>query len=206
VPGTAIQLMSRGLGTGVIPWSMLSSLSFRSRPSYASARSAPARRLEVSLGWQPAKVPKVSALAPVKRRKTQREFPLDRKFREFVPGKEIRGCRVDLDNRGDFAQPPGGTRPTTPHIFSWFARLYVGEGKAMRRAAIEVPEAIQEALGFCSTAANTTRLLAFAKDLDESLREKLPDATSLQGAWTNRHKGCIGPYRVVEVLSIGARL
>lgn len=128
-------------------------------------------------------------------------YRLNRRFREFIPGKEIRGCRVDLDNQG--SNP--GQAPLAPigvhHICEWVARLYVGEGKTARQRPVSVDEALKELIGYCINTFRENSITDFLEEIDQDLNSRLPDATTLQAAWCGLVQGVNSPVQVAEQLS-----
>jgi DNA (cytosine-5)-methyltransferase 1 len=127
-------------------------------------------------------------------------FPFDRRFREFVPGKEVRGCRVDLDNQGTKPTHESATAKGV-HLCEWVARLYVGEGKGVQRRRVTLQGALKELAGYCKDDHNRRQVLQFLQDLQSNLDGQLPDATSLQAAWCGLTDKVIGPYQVTDLLS-----
>jgi DNA (cytosine-5)-methyltransferase 1 len=143
-----------------------------------------------------------AVLKATKRR--QKSFPENRVFRRMIPGKEVRGCRVDLDNQG--AQPRTAllTRPERTHLVEWVTRLYVGEGKgAMRQRTFTLQEALQEFSGFCLTGGSDRwrQALRFLDEAFTQLAGKVCDATTLQGVWSARWSGVEGPEEIAGRLS-----
>lgn len=124
---------------------------------------------------------------------------LDRRFREMVPGKEVRGCRVDLDNRGQSLVPhpiDGGH-----HLCEWVARVYLGEGRAMRNHVVRVSQALEQLIVYGSDRVRCDLIHDFLVDLDARLYGVVPDASSLQAIWCGEIDYPIGPYEVTELLS-----
>jgi len=58
------------------------------------------------------------------RRSTNNSFPQNKRFRRLIPGKEVRGSRVQLEN--DFQGSDA----------LWLCRLYIGEGRANSNSTI----------------------------------------------------------------------
>jgi len=129
------------------------------------------------------------ALKP--RAKGRASFPEDRVFRRMIPGKEVRGCRVDFDNQG------GASR------VEWAARLYVGEGKGvMRQRAFTLEEAVWEFGGFClSGGPGKGRASRFLDDAASELVGGVPAAGTLQEVWTGRREGQDGPEEIAVRLA-----
>lgn len=138
------------------------------------------------------------------RRDALNVLPLDKAFRQTIPGKEIRGCRVELDNRG--AEPsqavlmPAGCR----NLVRWAARLHVGEGKAkMRDEVFSTEHAVEVLSTYCLGSATNrlTQVESFLKELETVLPPVVCDATTLQAVWTRRAKGPLGPHEVGDLLA-----
>jgi DNA (cytosine-5)-methyltransferase 1 len=131
----------------------------------------------------------------------QHQYQLSRRFRESVPGKEIRGCRVDLDNQGtDIRQAPLAPVGAL-HICQWVARLCVGEGKIRQQRPISIEEALKELVGFYDSDLHRQVVTKFLRETSNELDSKLPDATTLQASWCGLVRGVANPYQVVEMLS-----
>ena len=130
------------------------------------------------------------------------QFSWGRKFAELVPGKEVRGCRVELDNSGPSlskAQLIGGQ-----HAAEWCARLYVGEGKnSLKTATFNFEEAVNEVADYCASARDVSAKFRLMLERAETkLAGKVPDATTLQGVWAKRAKGVVGPEELVDWLAM----
>ena len=102
----------------------------------------------------------------------------------MVPGKEVRGSRVDFDNQGtEKAHHP---LYDCPHVVQWTARLHLGEGVAEKREVVlsvaKGFELLQPYLAQKSEVVN--RLKALAQRLDVELPGIVPDATTLQAVYT----------------------
>ena len=114
---------------------------------------------------------------------------MDKKFKELVPGKEIRGCRVEFDNGGDSPTRARFCSEGCLNAVRWVARLHVGEGKEARvERVIELAECVSIFARFCAHSDSETRerCLDFAHQVFTSLSGKVPDATTLQAVFTRR--------------------
>ena len=136
--------------------------------------------------------PRIEARAP-----RAKSFRVDRRFGELVPGKEVRGCRVELENWFADASGQGSAQ------VGWRARLYFGEGKATLRSKTY---SVKEALRLVAPDARSDKRLkeGFGQLLARFEREfagKLPDASTLQAIWTARASGELGPEDIVDALS-----
>ncbi len=139
-----------------------------------------------------------------RRRKKQTTFPINRKFRELVPGKEVRGCRVDFDNQGDNPEQAPFCSPAQNHLVEWVARLYVGEGKANTKIkAFTLEEAVSVLANYPrSTESDEYELsIQLLNQLEERLIGEVCDATTLQAVWSMRSRAALGPYSLVALAS-----
>lgn len=132
-----------------------------------------------------------------------KNLSLVRKFAQLVPGKEVRGCRVEFDNLGEELAPVQCVKPQTHHLVGWTARLYVGEGsKTLTAGALTVEDAIRELSPLMAASSDAReRVLSLVREADAELPSKLPDATTLQAIWSRHHQGSVGPEEVVDLLS-----
>lgn len=130
--------------------------------------------------------------------------PLDKRFREMVPGKEVRGCRVDFDNQGSSPTRARFCSAKALNIVEWVSRLHVGEGKDNRRERLL---SLNDTLIMMSAYADRCdtkekeKCIEFVSVLFESLLDVVPDASTLQAVYTNRHQGGRHPSQIVEVIS-----
>jgi DNA (cytosine-5)-methyltransferase 1 len=144
----------------------------------------------------------ISELAPpveFKERIIPMVLPLDKSFKQLVPGKEVRGCRVELDNLG---KSPSFAVGTVQHrnLVEWVARLHVGEGKHLKKdQGFTLDEALWELAGYCEER-GTEALHEFLQDVELTLCGFVPDATSLQAVWTRRSPSPTGPQMVGDKL------
>jgi DNA (cytosine-5)-methyltransferase 1 len=126
----------------------------------------------------------------------QGQYRPDRKFAELIPGKEVRGCRVELTNR------PPSTRKGIKRSVGWYSPLYVGEGKKTVSQLLTLKEAIELVRTVAQQVPKTrTRLESVADELDSLLHSALPSAEDLQSIWSGSLHGRIGPEQLVDKLS-----
>lgn len=134
-------------------------------------------------------------------RKDATILPWAKKYRQSIPGKEVRGCRADFDNQGE----PGhailmaeGCR----NVVSWAARLHVGEGRGkMQQRAFSPHEAMVLLSGFCRDNDSIKRFQGFVADLEGTIPKLAADATTLQAVLTGRHTGAPHPSEVGDAVS-----
>jgi DNA (cytosine-5)-methyltransferase 1 len=128
-------------------------------------------------------------------------FPLQRRFCELVPGKEVRGCRVELDNCGP--NPVKAQLVGKPHPVEWCSRLFLGEGTAsLKTRALTVEEVLSEISGHCCNAPSFHRTFRqLLQRAEKVLVGKIPDATTVQAVWARKTKADFGPEEIVDVLS-----
>jgi DNA (cytosine-5)-methyltransferase 1 len=130
------------------------------------------------------------------------KFPEKRKFRELVPGKEVRGCRAQLDNLGEHPAPAQFRGASTLHTVEWVSRLHMGEGKKnMREKIFSVDDALQETIGYCASRDKYEQILGFISEIERMLPGNLPDATTLQARWNGVVSTGLSPEDVVDILS-----
>jgi DNA (cytosine-5)-methyltransferase 1 len=140
-------------------------------------------------GPTPAPLPKVLA-GPLRPAKRRRQHKPDRRFADMIPGKDVRGCRVELDNRG---------RDVDDGLV-WRAMLFTGEGRTLREAPIDVDLVVKviEAWG-------SPRLARAAAEIVYRWRAEvlptLPDGQVLQRVWIDEDDDRTGPFDVVEAAS-----
>ena len=139
----------------------------------------------------------------VKRRKKKVVFPELRRFRRMVPGKEVRGCRVDFDNQGSNPSAAIMIQGNKPNLVAWSSTLFVGEGKAnLKRKSFTVEESLWEFAGVtiynCIDSENIA--FEFINECFGTFSGNLPDATTLQAIWTKRIKGEIGPHEIADLI------
>lgn len=125
-----------------------------------------------------------------------------RKFAELVPGKEVRGCRVELDNQGESPASAGGAYAHEDHKIEWVARLYVGEGrKTLRWSTFSFDEALSIVAPACVDKNFYNLIERLLVRAENELPSILCDATTLQAVWTNRSSVALGPEDIVDRLS-----
>ncbi len=130
-------------------------------------------------------------------------FPPDKRFKEVVPGKEIRGCRIEFDNQGDAPTRARFCREDCLNVVQWVARLHLGEGKNTRLEKIlGLSDCLAIFAKFCAHTDSGTRekCMRFADDVFSCLAGKVPDATTLQAIYTRRVEGVWGPGALVKLL------
>lgn len=135
-------------------------------------------------------------------RQKPRHLPLDRKFREHIPGSKVAGFRVDFDNHGSKPNPNpawrhNGSRPS--HLKEWRAVLYRGSGKAVRSEAIDLVAALRRlATGVPRDGGAEKRAWEFVNDVSTRLIPLIPDATTLQAVRAERIECVVTPYVLLD--------
>jgi DNA (cytosine-5)-methyltransferase 1 len=136
-----------------------------------------------------------------KRKISNAPLPISKRFRKIIPGKEVRGSRIDWDNQGSDKT----LHPTYDcyHIVRWASRLHLGEGaSAEREAIVTVENGIDLLLPLLKRKPEMIdRLLQLAERLDEDLPKIVPDATTLQAIYTRRHQGGTTPDKLALRIS-----
>jgi len=143
---------------------------------------------------------------PLNRPKKKRNLADDRKFREFVPGKEMRGCRADFDNYERSASPILFDVRNREHPLSWSGRLIVGEGSkgknAVRDSTVNFEDASAELLSSVPKIVSCEKASSFFQELSACVVGLVPDATTLQSVWTEKTSGTPSPYEITDALSL----
>jgi len=142
-------------------------------------------------------------------RKKLRALPLDRRFRDHIPGSRIGGIRVDFDNMGEepAVRPVlehfcGGVGSDERHLVRWVARLYAGSGKEVQSRVVELDDALWELAGIAEIPGEIGKVKSFVKEVASRWPSVLPDATTLQGVWCERtEKVGTGPGTVVKLVA-----
>lgn len=116
----------------------------------------------------------------------------DRKFARMLPGKEVRGCRAELDNRGT---------PTSPgEVVRWRAMLHVGEGRLRREMEVDTPVAMTALTSFSDDPEFAQGVIELLSDVDAFLDGFSVDGVALQAAWVDAHD-TDGPDHLVARLN-----
>ena len=126
-----------------------------------------------------------------------------RKFCAMIPGKEVRGSRVELDNLNQTRFANGSLQPSSTERI-WSARLHLGEGKGKARAfAIPFSSAFGAANALFALAESdwTKRWDAMCSSLKEWLEGDLPSAEEMQGAWAGYSSSDESPERYAAKLT-----
>ncbi|HEV2520010.1 MAG TPA: DNA cytosine methyltransferase [Thermoplasmata archaeon] len=136
-----------------------------------------------------------------------RRFPVDRKFRDHLPGSRMGGFRIDVDNlgfEGGGAVPRAATQPGTvpTHIRTWTTRLYLGSGKRTLALVPSFEQAIDQLAAVATTVDIRARAERLTVDLEGRIAPFAADGTTLQAIWAGkvRNKGK-GPQALLWKLS-----
>ena len=133
-----------------------------------------------------------------------RRFPVDRRFRDHLPGSRFRGFRVDIDNN---SSEPISPRPRVApagrqHFKTWTARLYIGSGKHLSCVVPTFEQSVIQLATCMTTSEQRKRAERFAADLERKIAPVLPDATTLQAAWAGKIlRRDLGPQDMLWKLS-----
>lgn len=121
----------------------------------------------------------------------KRNFSVDRRFRDHVPGTKVSGFRVDLDNRGG----PHGS-------FGWVARLYVGSGKTTASQVVDASTARSALVATegASLMLSIDRVSEIVEAIEHELEVSLPTGAAVQAAHTGRTEGTT-PLILLEELA-----
>ena len=130
-----------------------------------------------------------------------RRFPVDRRFRDHLPGSRAHGFRVDVDNQGGASREPLASGPAggaPSHLLTWVARLDVGSGKQFSCVVPTFEQAIDQLVTCCTKTNQRLSAERLGADLERRVAPWLPDATTLQAAWAGKiaRRG-IGPRELL---------
>lgn len=133
-----------------------------------------------------------------------RQVPLERRFREHIPGSRVPGFRVDLDNQGrnpgtNPAWRVGRARPQ--HLTEWRTVLYRGSGKALRHEVVSLDDALGRLALTVTDQSSEARATRFVSELAEKLPSWVPDASTLQAIRAERLVAEVTPYALIERLA-----
>jgi DNA (cytosine-5)-methyltransferase 1 len=134
------------------------------------------------------------AANPRRKHISPRVLPRDKTFRSSLPGKEIRGCRLDFDNLGDPLQPGR----------IWSARLTVGEGRQfMRQQVLSFDDASTMILRLAARGGRDykERTLNFTQATMDWLQSLDVTAEMLQERWTRRSMEGLSPTDICDHIS-----
>jgi DNA (cytosine-5)-methyltransferase 1 len=121
-------------------------------------------------------------LEHVFRAKRRHSYPENRKFRDHLPGSKAHGVRIDFAN--SITSPSGGDDESFE--VRWEARLIAGSGKTVFVASPGLTFALSQLAIWSVINRESSRVDHLLATLDRDLRPTLPDAESLQEAWTER--------------------
>lgn len=169
----------------------------------AALASALARGIIENEGGSPPIVPILSrnvsesppAVTVVRGRpsKVRRRYPPDRKFRDHIAGSKAMGVRVDFANVFD--------APTSPlHrglSVRWEARLIAGSGKSVVQVTPTLSDAARPLIQWARVNGEVPRVGRFFTRLSKAFGGKVPDASTLQAAWTGLAAKSVPPPDVL---------
>lgn len=149
------------------------------------------------------KVPsKLSPSIPLLTKRKQYSYKLDRKFSDLVPGKEVRGCLVELSNQGNDPVNAQLYSEKDLHIVHWVCRLTIGEGKAkMTKTDVSLTDALKIIRPMLYSREQASILLNMMEVVFNEITPMLSDASTLQAAWIKKVNNVSTPEDVVDNLS-----
>jgi DNA (cytosine-5)-methyltransferase 1 len=115
----------------------------------------------------------------------------DRRFSQMIPGKEVRGCRAELDNRGI---------PASGEIVRWRGMLHVGEGSARLEMETDPDVALRALHAFADNAEVLERLAHMFAEADNILAAGPVESHRLQQDWASV-SSTAGPDHLVAKMS-----
>ncbi|MEK6227471.1 MAG: DNA cytosine methyltransferase [Chloroflexota bacterium] len=134
----------------------------------------------------------------------RRSHSLLRKFRDHVRGSKHGSSRIDFDNQGKLASPnllwmEGRRHPA--HLVEWRALLYRGSGKRVRAESVSLRGALERLALTISDARSLDRARRLIADFQETLPPIVPDASTLQAAWSGKVAVGSTPYRILDAVA-----
>ena len=145
----------------------------------------------------------------VRTKKGLRGLPLNRKFRDHVPGSRMGGVRIDFDNLGTSPKVRpvierccGGAGSDEKHVVQWVARLYAGSGKTVECQEVDHSRALLELIGAANDSRARRCIQKFVRVIAKEWPDAFPDATTLQGVWSERTGAVrMGPNSILKTIS-----
>ncbi len=126
---------------------------------------------------------------------------ITRRFCELVPGKEVRGCRVEFINTNPGTHRPQLYKAPAMHIVDWHCQLTVGEGKAnMKQRIFSLEEAITLIHPIFALPEETSALIEMMRSAEKELMPDLCDASTLQASWAEKISTA-DPEKLVDDIS-----
>lgn len=117
----------------------------------------------------------------------------DRRFAMMIPGKEVRGCRAEFDNRGT-------PRSSAGQAIRWRGMLHVGEGASRREMEVTPEIALSALLTFADYAEAQNCIAELFGEIDFLLESTPIASQALQSAWVDGSPAG-GPDRLVAQVS-----
>lgn len=115
----------------------------------------------------------------------------DRRFAQMVPGKEVRGCRAELDNRGI---------PGDNEVVRWRGMLHVGEGSARLEMETDTDVALRALHAFADNGEVRERVPHLFAEADKVLAATHIQSQKLQQDWASVSPSA-GPDHLVTMMS-----
>jgi hypothetical protein len=123
-----------------------------------------------------------------------------RTFVQMIPGKEIRGSRVEFDNR-DYVR---ATKPDSEN-YIWRARLHLGEGKDKARAYVYNTNDIQLVIDRTTIAMDhecLKRLQVAISEINKFMTSQKFHPLLLQEVWASFDEEGVSPKKITSRISL----
>lgn len=139
--------------------------------------------------------------------KGRRKLSLSRSFRHHVPYDDMREFRVDLETEGEPAIHPlsrwSNEGESTEHPVRFKVYLYKGYAKSVQKTEMPLSETLDLVEGLLEQHSDLTQKMAnFFSDVDRSLSNTVPDATTLQAIRSRRlMRDDPLEYEILEMIS-----
>lgn len=146
------------------------------------------------------KMPAPALPAPAKKQKIL--LPLNKRCREIVPGKEIRGCRVEFDNQGSIPTRARFCGQKCLNIVQWVSRLHLGEGRNAKVVLLGIEDWLKLFTGFEKSFHPSLLPICskFISEITKTLVNFVPDASTLQAAYTRRSQITATPQAITKLI------
>jgi hypothetical protein len=119
-----------------------------------------------------------------------------------VPGKEVRGSRVELTNFGESPWQTSYQKKDLEYLVEWCCRLCVGEGKTnLRQKIISVEECEELVRSLMSDKENNKKINEMLQIITSPKTFRKADAPTLQAIWCGKMQGDTNPENIVDKLS-----
>ena len=124
-------------------------------------------------------------------------YPETRKFRDHIAGSKAHGIRVDFANSISVS-----SEDDESYEVRWEARLVAGSGKTVFVVTPGLAVALKRLAIWSIDNGETSRVEHFLSILESDVRQTLPDAETLQDAWTERApKSTVSPPGLLRTVA-----